>query len=64
MYPLKDLRLATSTRISVFTARNRLRGARLIFEFLNLNFDMAPLCNLMKKKGYIFRMFCSKYSHL
>ena len=43
---------------SVFTARNRLRGARLIFEFLHLNFDMTPLCNFEEEKGYIFRMFC------
>ena len=30
---LKHLRHATGTRISVFTARNRLRGARLSFKF-------------------------------
>ena len=29
---LKHLRHATGTRISVYTARNRLRGAGLIFE--------------------------------
>ena len=38
----KHHRHATGTRISVDTARNRLRGARLIFEFCNLNFDIDP----------------------
>ena len=37
---LKCLRHATGTRISVYTVRNRLRGASLIFEFWNLNFDV------------------------
>ena len=36
---LKRLWHATGTRISVYTVRNRLRGASLIFEFWNLNFD-------------------------
>ena len=45
-------------RFIPFTARNRLRGARLIFEFLNLNFDVTLLCNFDEEKGYIFRMFC------
>ena len=39
---LKHIRHATGTRISVYTARNRLRGARLIFELWNLNFDNDP----------------------
>ena len=37
---LKFLSHATGTIISVCTARNRLRGARLIFELWNLNFNI------------------------
>ena len=37
---LKCLRHATGTWIPVYTVRNCLRGASLIFEFWNLNFDM------------------------
>ena len=37
---LKRHRHATGTRISVYTVKNRLRGASLIFEFWNLNFDV------------------------
>ena len=39
---LKHLSHATGTRISVYTARNRLRGARLIFELWHLNLNTDP----------------------
>ena len=39
---LKHLSHATGTRISVYTAKNRLRGARLIFELWNLILYIDP----------------------
>ena len=55
---LKHLRHASCTKISVFTSRNRLRGARLIFEFWNFEFWCWPLCViLMKKMGIVSEYF-------
>ena len=55
---------ATGTRISVCTARNRLRGSRLIFEFEIWILILTTLCNFDEEDGYIFKMFCWKCSHL
>ena len=48
----EHLRHATGTRISVYTARNRLRGARLIFEFWNL---IDPFVQFWWRKGVYFQ---------
>ena len=49
---LECLRHATDTRISVFTTRNCLNGARMIFEFLIL--ILTPLCDFDEEKGFLF----------
>ena len=57
---LKHLRHATGTRFFVCTARNRLRGSWLIFEFWNLNFWYWPLCVILMKKGVYFQIVLLK----
>ena len=52
---LKRLKHATSTRISVHTARNRLRGARMIFEFWNFNNDIVPFVWFWWRKEIYFQ---------
>ena len=56
----KLLKHATSTRISVYTARNRLRGARLIFEFWNL--ILTPMCNFYEEQGIFSEYFVENVS--
>ena len=46
---------ATDTRISNCTARNRLRGARLIFELWNLNFNIDHFVNFWWRKWSYFQ---------
>ena len=50
---LKHLRHATGTRISVYTARNRLRGDRMIFWVLEFEFWYWPFCVILIKKRCI-----------
>ena len=52
---LKFLSHATDTRISVCTTRNRLRGARLIFELWNLNFNIDHFVYFWWRKWVYFR---------
>ena len=52
---LKFLSHATDTRISVFTARNRLMGARLIFELWNLNFNIDHFVHFWWRKRVYFQ---------
>ena len=52
---LKFLSHATDTRISVCTTRNRLRGARLIFELWNLNFNIDHFVYFWWSKRVYFR---------
>ena len=52
---LKFLSHATDTRISVCTARNRLRGARLIFELWNLNFNIDHFVHFWWRKWVYFQ---------
>ena len=52
---LKFLSHATDTRISVCTARNRLRGARLIFELWNLNFNIDHFVYFWWRKWVYFQ---------
>ena len=55
---LKFLSHATDTRISVCITRNRLRGARLIFELWNVNFNIDHFVYfLMKKMGKFSKCF-------
>ena len=61
---LKFLSHATGTIISVCTTRNRLRGAGLILELRNFNFNIATLYVFDEENGYIFGTFCWKCSHL
>ena len=52
---LKFLSFATDTRISVCTARNCLRGARLIFELWNLNFNIDHFVHFWWRKWVYFQ---------
>ena len=52
---LKFLSYATGTRISVCTARNRLRGARLIFALWNFNFNIDLFVQLWWRKWVYFQ---------
>ena len=52
---LKHLSHATGTRIFVCTARNHLRGARLIFELWNLNFNIDPFVLFSWRKCVYFQ---------
>ena len=52
---LKFLSHATDTRISVCTTRNRLWGARLIFELWNLNFNIDHFVYFWWRKFVYFR---------
>ena len=52
---LKFLSHATDTSISVCTTRNRLRGARLIFELCNLNLNIDNFVYFWWRKWVYFR---------
>ena len=52
---LKFLSHATDKRIDVCTARNRLRGARLIFELWNLNFNIDHFVHFWWRKWVYFQ---------
>ena len=52
---LKFLSHATDTRVTVCTTRNRLRGARLIFELWNLNFNIDHFVYFWWRKWVYFR---------
>ena len=51
----KFLSHATDTRISVCITKNRLRGAKLIFELWNLNFNIDHFVYFFMKKMGLFR---------
>ena len=52
---LKFLSHATGTRIPICTARNRLRGVRLIFELWNLNFNIDHFVKYWWRKWVYFQ---------
>ena len=54
---LKHLRHAKGTRISVYTARNRLRALDWFLSFEIWLLTVTPLCNFDEEKRYIFRFF-------
>ena len=54
---LKFLSHATGTRNFVCTARNRLRGARLILSYEICILILTTLCNFHEENGYILECF-------